>query len=81
MGALSGTLRQCLLQIPDQLAQWAAFMNTAGIASPKRQRVQARQRLGDEPLQQLFDLLAHAWTWHQAQAKTRLRTLALDSWV
>jgi hypothetical protein len=133
MGVLSGALRQCLSQAPDQLDQLAAFIDPAwieqalqatGTSSIRRRKlpaehaiwlviglalfrnlplwqvvdqlalclhdqplpapsasVQARQRLGYEPLQQLFHLLANAWTRHQPQVKTKLRTLAVDGCV
>ena len=133
MGVLSGALRQCLSQAPDQLDQLAAFIDpawieqalqTTGTASIRRRKlpaehaiwlviglalfrnlplwqvvdqlalslhdqplpapsavVQARQRLGYEPLQQLFHLLANAWTRRQPQSKNRLRILAVDGCV
>lgn len=45
--------------------------------------VQARQRLGDEPLQQLFSLLTSAWTSSasSAQCVLGLRVLAVDGVV
>ncbi|MEO6855628.1 MAG: transposase domain-containing protein, partial [Rhodoferax sp.] len=45
--------------------------------------VQARQRLGDEPLQQLFTLLTSAWTSSvcAAQCVQGLRVLAVDGVV
>ncbi|QTW18376.1 transposase domain-containing protein [Comamonas kerstersii] len=121
MGVLSGALRQCLSQAPDQLDQLAAFIDRSwieqalqrtGKASIRRRKlpaehavwlviglalfrnlplwqvvdqlalclhdrplpapsasVQARQRLGVEPLQELFHLLANAWTRHQPQPR------------
>lgn len=133
MGLLSGALRQCLSQVPDQLDQLAAFiepawieqaLQTTGTSSIRRRKlpaehaiwlviglalfrnlplwqvvdqlalclhdqplpapsasVQARQRLGYEPLQQLFHLLANAWTRDQTPSQTKLRILAVDGCV
>lgn len=133
MGILSGALRQCLSQAPDQLDQLAAFIDrswieqalqSTGKASIRRRKlpaehavwlviglalfrnlplwqvvdqlalclhdrplpapsasVQARQRLGVEPLQELFHLLANAWTRHQPQPRAGLRILAVDGCV
>ena len=66
-----------LWQVVDQLA---LCLHDQPLPAPSAS-VQARQRLGYEPLQTLFHLLANAWTRHQPQAKTGLRTLAVDGCV
>lgn len=43
--------------------------------------VQARQRLGEEPLAELFGLLTRAWSRAQAPAQQTLRVLAVDGVV
>ena len=43
--------------------------------------VQARQRLGEEPLAELFALLTRAWSRSQASAQQPLRVLAVDGVV
>lgn len=57
-------------------------LNGQPIAAPSA-AVQGRQRLGDEPLQQLFRLLTRAWTtpFSPAQSVLGLRVLAVDGVV
>ncbi|WP_284410225.1 transposase domain-containing protein, partial [Acidovorax sp. SUPP3334] len=43
--------------------------------------VQARQRLGEEPLAELFGLLTHAWSRPAVDAQQPLRVLAVDGVV
>lgn len=64
-------------QVVDQLA---LCLNDQALPAPSV-TVQARQRLGHAPLQQLFHLLANAWTRLQPPPKAGLRILAVDGSV
>ena len=67
-----------LWQVVDQLA---LSLDGKVLPAPSSS-VQARQRLGHEPLQQLFQLLAKAWTRVPSkQSKPSLRVLAVDGCV
>src|SRR5690606_5901905 len=64
-------------QVVDQLA---LCLRHQPLPAPSA-GVQALQRLGHDPLQQLFHLLANAWTRHQPQPTLGLRILAVDGCV